>query len=254
MKLLDALNLSKTSVISLVGGGGKTTTMFALGREAKEQGLKPVLTTTTRIYCPTDQGLAIVVTRNSQALVSGVRDKLAGLPTVVAGAELGSGNKLVGLDPKQIQDLLDAGADLVIVEADGAARKPFKAPADHEPVISEASTVVVPIVGIDCLDSPLLPDYVHRPEIVAALSGINMGEMVTPEIVAKVLTHPLGFRKGLPANCCWIPFINKVETARDLAKAREIAALVGKILPCRVVIGASATNTPVTEILDFNRL
>lgn len=254
MKLLDALNLSKTSVVSLVGGGGKTTTMFALGREAKEQGLKPVLTTTTRIYCPTDQGLAIVVTRNSQALVSGVRDKLADFPTVVAGAELAWRNKLVGLDPKQIQDLLDAGADVVIVEADGAARKPFKAPADHEPVIPEASTVVVPVVGIDCLDNPLLPDYVHRPQIVAALSGINIGDKVTPEVVAKVLTHPLGFRKGIPANCCWIPFINKVETASDLAKAREIANLVGEILPCRVVIGASATNTPVSEILDFNRL
>ena len=251
MKLLDAFNLSKPGVVSLVGGGGKTTTMFALGREAIKRGLKTVLTTTTRIYYPADQGLDVVVAGTSQALLSGVRDKLAAHPGVVAGAELSPDNKLTGLDPCLIEDILAAGADLVVIEADGAARKPFKAPAGHEPVIPEVSTVVVPVVGIDCLDKPLLPKYVHRPEIVAALSCISIGEKVTPEIVAKVLTHPLGFRKGLPANCSWIPFINKVETASDLAKAQEIAALVGKILPCRVVIGASAANTPVVEILDF---
>lgn len=254
MKLLDAFNLPKTGVVSLVGGGGKTTTMFALGREAKERGLKTVLTTTTRIYYPADQGLDVVVAGTSQALLTEVRDKLAALPGVVAGAELSPDNKLTGLDPRFIEDILAAGTDLVVVEADGAARKPFKAPANHEPVIPETSTVVVPVVGIDCLDRPLLPDYVHRPEIVAALSGLSMGEKVTPEVVAKVLTHPLGFRKGLPANCSWIPFINKVETAGDLARAREIATLVGKVLPCRVVIGASATNTPVAEILDFKGL
>lgn len=254
MRLLDALNLSKTSIISLIGGGGKTTTMFALDREARERGLKTVLTTTTRIYCPNTQEFAIVASRNSQELFSWVQKKLANFPTVVVGAELASDNKLVGLNPQLVPSLLNAGADLVIVEADGAARKPFKAPADHEPVIPEASTVVVPVIGIDCLDKPLLPVYVHRSEIVASLSGINIGDNVTPEVIAKVLTHSFGFRKGLPANCSWIPFINKVENAWALEQARKIAALVGDILPCRVIIGASALNEPVMEILDFNRL
>jgi len=174
-------------------------------------------------------------------------------PIVVAGSELTKHNKLVGVDPQVIPGLLDAGADLVVVEADGAARKPFKAPADHEPVIPETSTTVVPVVGIDCLDKPLLPEYVHRSEIVAALSGAKLGEKVTPEVVARVLTHPFGFRKGVPAGCRWVPFINKVETGRDLEQARKIAALVGEMLPCRIVIGASALVTPVVEILDFDR-
>ena len=251
MKLFDAFNLSKTDLVALVGGGGKTTTMFALGREAKGQGLKTVLTTTTRIYCPSNSELAIVATQNSQELLSEVRSKLITLPRVVVGAKLSPDNKLVGLDPHLIPGLLDAGADLVIVEADGAAHKPFKAPADHEPVIPDASSVVISVVGVDCLDRPLLPEYVHRPELVAELSGISPGDRITPDIVARVLTHPLGFRKGLPENCRWIPFINKVETEGELEQARQIAVLVGEILPCRVVIGAAGGTTPVVEILNF---
>lgn len=253
MKLFEALNLSKNDIVALVGGGGKTTTMFALGREACDRGLKTVLTTTTRIHCPGDPELPVVATRNSQELFSGIRDKLITFPMVVAGADFVPDNKLAGLDPRLIPGILGAGADLVIVEADGAARKPFKAPAGHEPVIPEASTVVIPVVGVDCLDRPLHPEYVHRPEIVAELSGIGPGEMVTPEAVAKVLTHTLGFRKGLPGNCRWIPLINKVENGRDLAQARKIARLAGEILPCRVVIGAAGGTTPVVEILDFNQ-
>ncbi|MDT3697788.1 MAG: selenium cofactor biosynthesis protein YqeC [Thermincola sp.] len=253
MNLWDALNLSKNSIVSLVGGGGKTTTMFTLSREAKERGLKTVLATTTRIYCPEDQKLAVVATDSPDALFSGVRNKLSALSTVVAGAEIAPDNKLTGLDPQLVPGLLAAGADLVVVEADGAARKPFKAPADHEPVIPAASTVVIPVVGIDCLNKPLLPEYVHRPEIVAALSGLSLGEIVTPQVVARILTHPQGFRKGVPVNCRWIPLINKIETPQELAQAREVAALAGEIIPCRVIIGASAQAPPVIEVLDFNQ-
>lgn len=252
MKLFDAFELSKNDIIALVGGGGKTTTMFRLGSEAHERGLKTVLTTTTRIYCPEDTELAIAVSRDSRELLSGIRRQLTVFSTLVAGAELASDNKLAGIDPQLVAGILAAGADLVIVEADGAARKPFKAPAGHEPVIPDASTLVIPVVGVDCLDRPLLPEYIHRPEIVAELSGLNPGDRITPETVARVLTHPLGFRKGLPQNCRWVPFINKAETDRELAQARIIARLVGEIVPCRVIIGAAARVTPVAEIMDFN--
>lgn len=254
MKLFDAFELSKSDIIALVGGGGKTTTMFTLGREATERHLKTVLTTTTRIYCPADPEKGLVMTRNSQELFSALSSKLTSFSSIIAGAELApDNNKLTGLDPQLIPGILNAGADLVIVEADGAARKPFKAPAAHEPVIPTSSTVVIPVVGVDCLNRPLLPEFVHRPEIVAELSGISLGDMVTPQVVAKVLTHPLGLRKGLPPNCRWIPLINKVESSRNLELARQTAHLIGQMLPCKVIIGASAGTTPVVDVLDFRQ-
>ncbi len=251
MKLFDAFNISKNDVVSLVGGGGKTSTMFALAEEAKDRELKTVLTTTTRIYRPNHPALSTILTGNSQGLSFAISKKLAVNSMVVAGTELTPDDKLVGLNPDLMPLLLDAGAELVIVEADGAARKPLKAPAAHEPVIPTASTVVIPVVGIDCLDQPIIQDYIHRPELVAELGGIDLGKRVNPEVVAKVLTHPLGFRKGLPVNCRWIPFINKVETNQSLQQAQEIAQLIGKYLPCRVVIGAARSANPVVEVIDF---
>ena len=49
MNLIEAFDIRKHEVISLVGGGGKTTLMFALARELSLSGQKVITTTTTRI-------------------------------------------------------------------------------------------------------------------------------------------------------------------------------------------------------------
>ena len=46
-------------------------------------------------------------------------------------------------------------ADYIINEADGAARKPIKAPNATEPVIPTSTTLIVAVVGVDALNSPL---------------------------------------------------------------------------------------------------
>ena len=88
--------------------------------------------------------------------------------------------------------------DIILNEADGSRMRPFKAPADHEPVVPECTTLLVPMVGVDTLGCPLTEEYVHRPGRVAALAGVEVGVEVTPSIVASVLTHPQGGLKGMP--------------------------------------------------------
>ncbi len=51
MKLIQALDVRRSEVISLIGGGGKTTLMFALAGELAATG-EAVITTTTRIFKP----------------------------------------------------------------------------------------------------------------------------------------------------------------------------------------------------------
>ncbi len=62
-------------------------------------------------------------------------------------------------------------ADAILVEADGARKLPFKAPAPYEPVIPLESTLVVIVVGVDIFGRPLNEKHVHRPTLVSALSG-----------------------------------------------------------------------------------
>ena len=118
---------------------------------------------------------------------------------------------------------------MVLVEADGAAGRPLKAPADHEPVIPSSSRLVLAVAGIDALGQPLDARCVHRPERVARLSGLGLGESVTPRSIASALWHPEGCGRGRSPGAHLVPVINKVDSAewRDGGRrvARELVAM-----------------------------
>jgi molybdenum cofactor cytidylyltransferase len=143
----------------------------------------------------------------------------------------------------------DPFVDAVIVEADGSRRLPFKAPAEYEPVVSNSTTIVVPMVGMDVCGHPLTAEYVHRPNLVAGLAGAAFRDPVTPAMIATVLAHPDGGGKGAPTGARLVPFLNKVEETPSLLKARETARLLlaHPRVDC-VVIGAAQRADPVCEI------
>ena len=111
----------------------------------------------------------------------------------------------------------------ILNEADGSRMRPFKAPAEHEPVIPVDTTLVVLVVGADVFGKPLDADHVHRPELISALSGAPLGTPITPEIVAFVVAHRDGGCKGVPAGARVFVAINKVESLPDRKPARETA-------------------------------
>ena len=49
LTLVEALGLPKGSIVALVGGGGKTTTLFRLARECTREGCRVLATTTARM-------------------------------------------------------------------------------------------------------------------------------------------------------------------------------------------------------------
>jgi molybdenum cofactor cytidylyltransferase len=252
MRFLEALEIRKKDIVSLVGAGGKTTIMFALGKEAGEVGLKTILTTTTKINYPVEHNISVIVSDQRDTLVSQVKKALAETNVIVVGKRIeaisGSASaKLIGLDYDMLSALGATDADLIVVEADGAAGRAFKAPADHEPVIPLNSTIVIPVVGVDCIGQPLNAEYAHRPEAIAAITGVEIGAIITPEMVAQVFTCGDGYRKGMPPQARWIPFINKADTEADLSLAREIAMQVKKQTSATVLIGATRDVEPVRE-------
>ena len=52
MQLKEALGLRRGGMVSLIGAGGKTTTMFRLAHELREDSWKVLVTTTTKIFKP----------------------------------------------------------------------------------------------------------------------------------------------------------------------------------------------------------
>lgn len=245
--LTEALRLKPPGdLISLTGGGGKTSLLFALSRELAAAGQNVIATTTTRI------ATAEVLRAPSYCLandLSHLHQNLAEHHFCVVVGSLGHDKaKDVPIDlPAKL--LAHPDVDVVIVEADGAKMLPVKAPADHEPVVPPQTTLLIPLAGIDALSAPI-QDIAHRPRRLAQLLGISLHEKLTPEHVARLLTSPHGGLRNVPPQARVIPFINKVETDEQHAQALEIARqVITHPRINRVLIGALQTDQPVRQII-----
>ncbi len=190
--LPQRLGLARRELVSIVGAGGKSTLLFALGRELGAAGARVILTTTTRVG--DDQPAEPICWSADPATVEAALGM--GNPVFVATGRIPG--KITGPSPAEV-DLLFArtSADDVLVEADGAAGMAIKAPADHEPVIPRASTTVVVVASIAAVGRPISA-VAHRPERVAALIGAHPDDLLTLEGAAAVLLHPAGGLKGVP--------------------------------------------------------
>ena len=251
MRLADALDVSPDEVVAFVGGGGKTTAMFRLAGEMVESGARVITTTTTHIFAG-QIALAPTHVDAADATETSVSAALAahGHVLVIGATDAGSG-RARGVSPELFRRLRAWYPDVCLLnEADGSRMRPFKAPAAHEPVIPAETTMVVAVVGADVLGKTLDDANVHRPELVSALSGAPLGAAITPEIVAGVLAHPEGGRKGVPASARFVALINKVERGADAAPVREIAErLLGEKAVHRVVLASVRGDDPVCEVM-----
>ena len=251
MTLSDALGVAADEVVALVGGGGKTTIMFRLAREMVEKGGQAITTTTTRIF-----GAQIALSPAHVPVAEVTRERVAdalaahGQVLIIGDTDAESG-KAEGVSVELFTRLRAwfPGACL-LNEADGSRMRPFKAPAGHEPVIPPETTLVVMVVGADVLGKPLDADHVHRPELVSKLAGAPLGCVITPEVVARVLAHREGGRKGVPPGARVVALINTVESLRDRAPASETAQLLLRDPAIRaVVLAAARTKNPALDVL-----
>jgi molybdenum cofactor cytidylyltransferase len=229
----EALGLERApELVSIVGGGGKSSLMFSLANGL--QG-RVVMTTTTRIFTAQMSQAEEVTTLADENW----RDQLDAFDSsllVVGGV---AGDRATGVPVELPAEMLaQPGVDWVIVEADGSRMRPVKAPASHEPVVPNETDLLVPVVGIDALSGPI-SDVAHRPELVSGIAGLAAEETLTPEALACVLTSPQGGLKHAPPKSRVAVLINKVESAAEFERAREVARSVIQTPRIgRVAIGA----------------
>lgn len=204
------LDREEHSMVTLVGAGGKTTALYCLARAAFLAGHTVALTTTTHILPHPRLFLTAFPDRET------VMEKRV----VLVGKPEGAGPKLtVSMEPSRLLAL----ADLVLVEGDGARSLPLKAPAEHEPAIPQATRAVVALAGLDAVGRPI-GRVCHRPERVCAILGKGPEDLVSPEDVAVILSHPEGGRKGVPDGAAFRCLLNKANTPRRAALGAEIVA------------------------------
>jgi len=230
-------------VVSLIGAGGKTTLMFRLARELRAAGRTVLTTTTTRIFLPADNETdALIMTSDPEEVLRQVRRHRGDRSHVTAGAAVTGSGKLTGFAPEAIRMFAASGLfDWIVVEADGSARRPLKAPADHEPVIPSASTAVVAVAGLDAVGKPFSDGVVFRAGTASAVMGHRPGEKISEEAVARLIAHPCGGFRGATPDARRIVFLNKADDPEREASGARIAGLLQEHSPAvadTVVVGA----------------
>jgi probable selenium-dependent hydroxylase accessory protein YqeC len=248
--VLEPLGLAHRRAIHLIGAGGKTTLMYALKSALAEAGHTVLTTTSTRIREPEPgQSDAIVLADEVPDLAAAVARAFAHHRHVtVAASRLIAEGKLQGLSPDALAAMLDARlADVVLVEADGAAGRSLKAHREQEPVIAAAADAVVAVIGADAVGRPADDAHVHRAQLFRERLGLAAGHAITPADVAGIVFHPGGWLARVPAGAEVVVFVNKAGTAAARTDAHAIAAALhaadahGRL--GRVIVGDARTGS-----------
>jgi molybdenum cofactor cytidylyltransferase len=227
--LHERLGLGDRELIAIVGAGGKSTVLFGLGTELAARGSRVVLTTTTKMgrtqvtdpACWSDDPKAIDVAFQE------------GRPLFVAMNPIPG--KVTGPSPGAVDRLFaESTAAYVIVEADGARSMSVKAPAEHEPVIPSRSTLVIVVAGIDAVGRSVR-EVAHRPDRIAALTGLGPDSILTVADLAAILLHTHGGLKGIPDSARVAMAITKMTPETERA-ATELERLLRHQIPVGHVV------------------
>ena len=223
----------KGHVVSLVGGGGKTTLLYAMASHCARKGWRVLVSTTTHIlqpercYAPDDPAL--------QALWAAGEYAVAGTP---------AGNGKLSAPPVQQLQRWMREADAVFLEADGAKRMPCKVPAEHEPVLLPESDAVLAVAGHPILGIPLAMLAGACAGFVTAFLQTHLG---VPSILAGIITNTglytvnlaiMGFSSNVP--------MLKTETVFTTARA-----LFGEKSPYKLIVAVTVTVVACALLILF---
>ena len=224
----EAFCIGARSHIALVGGGGKSTLLHALGSQLDGS---VVLTCTTKMGADQHLGRRVLIGPTDGEVVAAA----ARAPVMVWSSV--DGSKAIGVDPARCDAWFDE-VDHIVVEADGSRRRPFKAPALYEPIVPSTATIVVSVIGADALDR-VIADGCHRPLRVAALVGCRADVRLEPWMAATVILHERGAAKAVPPGAELAVAINKVDAGNADLVDRLVAELVARRPALRIVAVAS---------------
>jgi molybdenum cofactor cytidylyltransferase len=217
MKLRQALRLSQAPCLALVGAGGKSTALFELARQFPP----PVLLSTTTHLAIEQAALA-----DSHHILPRAGDLPQGGVILATGRVEEAQGKLAGLDEGRLRELYTEAQRRRIpflLECDGSRSRPLKAPAAHEPPIPDFVDQVVLVAGLSGVGQPLEEAFVHRPEIFGRLAGLQRGEVVNVEALARVLNHPQGGLKNIPSAARRVVLLNQADDERRQSLGRGLA-------------------------------
>ncbi|MDO4601224.1 MAG: selenium cofactor biosynthesis protein YqeC [Eubacteriales bacterium] len=204
-KFLSGLHIKPSHKrIAVVGSGGKTGLIWRLTEELVQAGKKVAVTTTThmamekeRSFAPDGEGAEALILRYGYVLAASIdrrKEKLCALPY------------------EKLRELSGI-CDVLLVEADGARKKPFKIPMEWEPVIPEFTDLVIAVSGLDSLGQTI-KEAAYRPFETALFLGKKETDVIFPEDMIRAVSDKNGLLKGV-GDREYRVYLNKTDTVKE---------------------------------------
>jgi molybdenum cofactor cytidylyltransferase len=248
MKLCEAFEVARGDVIAFIGGGGKTSALVGLGYELVERGWRVLATTTTYIHA--DQLSLIPHAMRYTGDAEAVSKALSCHQFVFLYEDIVD-DRVIAPNVEWTTELLDnVDSDVLLIEADKADGRSFKAPLDHEPAIPSETSLVVPVVALNVLDKPLDTAHVYNHQAMTEKYGFFPGTAVHAPWIGQVLRDEELGLKGVPARARVVAFLNQTtERGYNRQRARVIArsALKGSRIQS-VAVGSVRAVQPIFEV------
>lgn len=245
VKLYKALGIEPGEIVAFAGAGGKSGAIVELCRELSEAGMRVLAVPTTKMFVSeAEKAGPLVVSEDPGELRELVAEALPEKGrggVLVAGSGRLSKGRISGVEPWQVPELA-ALADVTLVEADGARRRPVKGTDGHEPAMPEGTTLAVAVGGSWALGRPLDEENVHRPELFSKLTGILPGHSITAEAFALALAKGSLGKAGDGVRCAAL--LTGVEPGPGMSEASIIARELWRLGIRDVVLTSLPFHSP----------
>ena len=241
--LSPLLGLADSQIITLTGGGPKTSLMNTLGKEFASHGYPTLLTTTTHIMKPDFLSDESYIENEDLGQLANIFTNLK--KNTLPLAALGIPEKVVNSNIKwrsPSSDFCEKIAEFskkfstknpykflkILCEGDGSKRLPIKLPKDGEPVFFPKTDTVIGVIGLSCLGKPI-KETLFRYELLPNLTSLDnyfmkslqSADIVTTDFLYRLCLSEKGLRKNITSQKFCIIF-NQADILDEKALAEVI--------------------------------
>ena len=224
---------NRGKVTAYVGAGGKTSSIRKRAETLRAEGKRVLILTTTKMMVPQEQELFAAyeqtgqervildtgaVSKECRAAEKQLKERVQSVLDTYGCCVAGSlipGTEKFGMLPKKLMEDLLYLTDEILIEADGSAHMPVKAPAEHEPVLFPYMDEVVIVMGAHAIGKPL-QEVCHRVDYAKELLKCDADKIVTAADLETLAEQ--GYAIPIQKQYPWMK-ISKV-TGKDIRKVR----------------------------------
>ena len=212
---IDIEKNTSPKLISLSGGGGKTSFLYNYAKTFNNSFQKLLITSTTKMYYPNNYESIfdkIIISSNINELISPENAKIV----FAMKSEDKEKNKLIGFDKSLLETLFMKNIyDTIVSESDGARGKSIKAYAYYEPNHPSNATDIVGIIGLSSYKKNINADNVHRVHNFTEITNTKVGEVLNIDVLVSLINSNIGLFKNSPKNASKHLLINQCDTVDE---------------------------------------